>query len=59
MINQHGLRVLPFLILLLAACSVGPDYEVPEYPVPDAWESAAAADVEGEVPPILDWVCRS
>ncbi|RKZ15315.1 hypothetical protein DRQ53_09365 [bacterium] len=55
MISQHGLRVLPLLILLLAACSVGPDYVVPDYPVPDAWESEAAADVEGEVPPILDW----
>ena len=49
----------PVLLLLIAAtftgCAVGPDYEMPEYPVPDAWESAASADVEGETPPILDW----
>jgi multidrug efflux system outer membrane protein len=47
----------PFLLLMIAlgGCTVGPDYVVPEYEVPDAWESAAAADVEGEVPPILDW----
>jgi NodT family efflux transporter outer membrane factor (OMF) lipoprotein len=47
----------PFLLLVIAlgGCTVGPDYVMPEYDVPDAWESAAAADVEGEVPPILDW----
>jgi NodT family efflux transporter outer membrane factor (OMF) lipoprotein len=39
----------------LAGCAVGPDYEVPEYPMPDAWESAAAKDIEGEAPPIVDW----
>jgi len=49
--------VWPFLLLVIAlgGCTVGPDYVMPEYEVPDAWESAAAADVEGETPPILDW----
>lgn len=49
--------VWPILILALvvAGCAVGPDYRVPEYPVPDMWESAAAADVQGDSVPILDW----
>lgn len=41
--------------LLFAGCAVGPDYEIPDYPVPDAWESAAARDVQGDSIPILDW----
>jgi NodT family efflux transporter outer membrane factor (OMF) lipoprotein len=44
-----------FLLLLAAGCSVGPDYEAPEFAVPDAWEAAASAEFESEVPPILDW----
>ena len=49
----------PWPILLLSvfvgACAVGPDYQVPEFPVPDQWEAAAAADVTGDSVPILDW----
>jgi len=42
-------------LLLTAGCAVGPDYEAPEPDLPDAWENAAAADVVGETPVILDW----
>lgn len=40
---------------LVAGCAVGPNYVEPEYAVPDAWENAAAADVEGDVPVIEEW----
>jgi len=42
-------------LALLVGCSVGPNYEVPEIPVPDQWENAAASDVLGEAPPVLNW----
>ncbi|MFT5232380.1 MAG: multidrug efflux system outer membrane protein [Candidatus Krumholzibacteriia bacterium] len=42
-------------LILCAGCAVGPDYEVPEYAVPDAWQNAAAADVTGESPVIENW----
>ena len=51
----RSLSLSLILALAVSGCSVGPDYQVPDYPVPDAWESAAAADVEGESPAILDW----
>jgi len=43
------------LVILLAGCAAGPDYEEPDYAVPDAWQNAAAADVEGETPIIENW----
>jgi NodT family efflux transporter outer membrane factor (OMF) lipoprotein len=58
MISSQSSRHILLSITLVAAvagCAVGPDYEMPEYPMPDAWESAASSDVEGENPPILDW----
>ncbi len=42
-------------LILLSGCAVGPDYTEPEYAVPDAWENAAANDVEGETPVIENW----
>ncbi len=42
-------------VLLLAGCAVGPNYEEPDFAVPDAWENAAAADVQGEAPAIENW----
>jgi NodT family efflux transporter outer membrane factor (OMF) lipoprotein len=48
-------RLLPFLALVLAGCAVGPDYEMPEYPVPDAWQAEVEAEYAAETPPILDW----
>ena len=42
-------------LVLLAGCTVGPDYEEPDYEMPDAWQNAAAADVEGEAPVIENW----
>jgi multidrug efflux system outer membrane protein len=42
-------------LLWAAGCAVGPDYEEPELPVPDAWQNAAAADLAGPTPVIEDW----
>lgn len=42
-------------LVLLSGCTVGPDYVEPEYAVPDAWENAAAEDVQGETPIIENW----
>lgn len=42
-------------LALCAGCAVGPDYQTPEYKVPDAWQNAAAADVQGESPLIENW----
>jgi len=48
------------LILVLlagAGCTVGPDYERPQFEqeVPDAWKSAAAAEIEGPGLPLETW----
>ena len=53
-------RLIPFLILVLAVgigCTVGPDYERPafEQEVPDAWKSAAAAEIAGPGLPLETW----
>ena len=44
--RTHRSSIPPVVVVALAlsACAVGPDYEPPEVPVPDAWQSAA---VEG------------
>jgi len=42
-------------LLLLGGCTVGPDYEVPEIEVPDAWENAAAADMADSNHVLKDW----
>ncbi|MCB1182909.1 efflux transporter outer membrane subunit [bacterium] len=42
-------------LLVLSACAVGPDYEEPELPVPDAWGNAAAADLAGPSPVLETW----
>jgi NodT family efflux transporter outer membrane factor (OMF) lipoprotein len=43
------------VLLLLAGCTVGPDYEQPEIPVPDAWENAAAADIADSSNVLAEW----
>jgi len=41
--------------LLIGGCTVGPDYEQPEFQLPDAWANAAAEDIQGDRPVIVDW----
>ena len=43
------------LVPLLAGCAVGPDYEQPEVPVADEWQSAVEAEMSGEKPDIEKW----
>ncbi len=56
----HGIRRLVLVLgggglVLLVGCAVGPDYVEPDYAAPDAWENAAADDVDGETPVIENW----
>jgi NodT family efflux transporter outer membrane factor (OMF) lipoprotein len=48
-----------FIVLLVAlfGCTVGPDYEPPEFEqeVPDAWKSAAAEEIEATGSPLETW----
>ncbi len=41
--------------LWVGGCSVGPEYEEPVYEGPDAWQNAAAADIQAEAPVIKQW----
>ncbi|MEN8007420.1 MAG: efflux transporter outer membrane subunit [Candidatus Krumholzibacteriota bacterium] len=44
------------MLLFLAGCSVGPDYETPEFEaVPDAWQNAAAADIADSSSVLREW----
>lgn len=44
------------LLLLLAGCTVGPDYETPELEVvPDAWQNAAAEDIADSNSVLKEW----
>ena len=38
--------LLPGIALLLAGCVVGPDYEAPDYSVPDEWRAAVVEELE-------------
>lgn len=42
-------------LLLIGGCAVGPDYQMPESHLPDAWQRAAAADMDPQAPVIEDW----
>ncbi len=43
------------LVFIAAGCAVGPDYEVPVIESPDAWQNAAAEDVQTNAPVIQQW----
>jgi len=52
--------IIPLGIMLgsiwwLAGCAVGPDFQEPEVLLPDAWENAAAADIDTSGAVIVDW----
>jgi multidrug efflux system outer membrane protein len=48
--------VLCGMLLLLAGCTVGPDYETPELEaVPDAWQNAAAEDIADSNSILKEW----
>ncbi len=44
-------------VIVLFGCTVGPDYEKPEFEqqIPDAWKSAAADEIEGVGSPLETW----
>jgi NodT family efflux transporter outer membrane factor (OMF) lipoprotein len=52
-----GIRILAALLpaFVLAGCTVGPDYERPEVPVPDAWQSEVIQDLDETEEPLLHW----
>jgi NodT family efflux transporter outer membrane factor (OMF) lipoprotein len=41
--------------LVLSGCAVGPDYEAPEVPVPDAWQSAAVEGLSTGTATLQTW----
>jgi NodT family efflux transporter outer membrane factor (OMF) lipoprotein len=47
--------LLPGIALLLAGCTVGPDYEAPDYSVPDEWRAAVIEELEDEDAPLQMW----
>ena len=47
--------LLPGIALLLAGCTVGPDYEAPDYSVPDEWRAAVVEELEDEDAPLQMW----
>ncbi len=50
------LVALPLLTGLLGGCvAVGPDYESPEAPMPDAWHQAVMKDLEPGESPMKNW----
>ena len=51
---RPGAAGLCAILVLITGCSVGPDYEEPEFALPDAWENAAAADTSGAAP-LASW----
>jgi len=57
--GSTGIKVvtatLALTVLLVGGCTVGPDYEQPEFQLPDAWANAAAEDIQGDRPVIVDW----
>ena len=44
--------------MMAGACKVGPDYEVPDPFVPDAWKTAVAQELADEDSPIQMWFVR-
>ena len=52
---HRRLAVALLVILAAAACTVGPDYEVPATPVPDAWAAAAAEELSVVDSPLETW----
>ena len=48
---------LSIALLDLAGCTVGPDYEPPEFEqeVPDAWKNEAAEEIDGPSSPLETW----
>ncbi len=52
-----GFGIIGAALLALAAtgCKVGPDYQRPELRMPDAWQQAAASDLQGDTAPLTQW----
>ncbi len=53
---QAGLFVLSCcFLLLLSGCKVGPNYQPPDYPVPDQWHEKAVQGVRDGSAPLETW----
>lgn len=52
---MRALHVLIIATFVLVSCSVGPGYEPPAYEVPDAWNTAAAAELDQDGSPLETW----
>jgi len=54
---NKNLHVLIVSLVAVFGCTVGPDYEPPEFEqeVPDAWKSAAAEEIEAAGSPLETW----
>ncbi|MEB3702000.1 Outer membrane channel TolC [Candidatus Bealeia paramacronuclearis] len=48
-------RALISLSCLLSACAIGPDYEKPEFEVPDVWENAGSQNPERDLKIEAEW----
>ncbi len=56
--NPHWIETMlaGALVLISAGCiTVGPDYETPETPTPDAWGEVIQRDFSGETPALEEW----
>jgi NodT family efflux transporter outer membrane factor (OMF) lipoprotein len=45
---RHAAAVVAAVVFVVGGCNVGPDYEPPSAPLPDAWKEAGAPGVGGE-----------
>ena len=54
---RDGVRpaILLALLVIIAGCTVGPDYELPITEMPDAWATAAANEVQDGDSPLETW----
>jgi len=56
--NSPRLLLLGTGVALFSACSVGPDYERPDLPVPDAWYAEATEDLQDGPTGLDHWWSR-
>lgn len=56
--SQSAFALGLVVLLMAGACKVGPDYEVPDPFVPDAWKTAVAQELADEDSPIQMWFVR-
>ena len=54
---RRGILIFSIALVALVGCTVGPDYEPPEFEqeVPDAWKNEAAEEIDGPGSPLETW----